>query len=446
VLLVCLVWPKSYTASASVVIDVKSPDPIAGMIIPGLNAPAYMTTQLEVVRSDRVARSVVKALKLDEVPQVREDWMEATEGKGDMVAWLAEGIVRKLDVVPSRETNVINISYSARDPNFAAAMTNAFMKAYIEVTAELRSEPARQYATMFEGQSKTLREQLEKAQSRLSAFQTANGLLDTNERFDVENARLNELSTQLVTIQAMAAESASRKAQSGANATEVLNNPVVANLKAELARQDSRYKELSARYGSAHPQVQEAQATVTDLRAKVEIETSRVTSSLSINNSVNVSREAQVRAALDAQRQKLLKLKELRDQASVLTRDVENAQRAYDQVQQRFSQTTLESQSTQTNVSPLKVATPPVLPSSPKVLINVIVGLLLGTSLAVGACLFAESRDRRVRNPHDVADRLRLPVMATIPRHDVPNMVMRPRQAKLAMRRKALPELPKPSP
>ncbi|MBL3200653.1 chain length determinant protein EpsF, partial [Klebsiella pneumoniae] len=72
-----------------------------------------------------------------------------------------------------------------------------------------------QYASWFAGQSKALREGLEKAQSKLSAFQQESGIVATDERLDIENARLAELSSQYTAIQAQRSDSSSRQAQVG---------------------------------------------------------------------------------------------------------------------------------------------------------------------------------------------------------------------------------------
>lgn len=48
--------PKKYTASAAVLVDVKSPDPIAGMVFPAMMTPGYMATQMDLIQSERVAR------------------------------------------------------------------------------------------------------------------------------------------------------------------------------------------------------------------------------------------------------------------------------------------------------------------------------------------------------------------------------------------------------
>src|SRR5678815_4183313 len=79
---ISLLLPKQYSATSAVVIDVRSPDPVAGMIMPGLATPAYMATQVDIITSDRVAQRVVKLLRMDESPVIREQWMDATDGEG----------------------------------------------------------------------------------------------------------------------------------------------------------------------------------------------------------------------------------------------------------------------------------------------------------------------------------------------------------------------------
>ncbi|MDP2707232.1 MAG: Wzz/FepE/Etk N-terminal domain-containing protein, partial [Burkholderiales bacterium] len=64
-LVVSLILPKEYTATTSVVVDVKSPDPIIGMMLPGMTTPGYMATQIDIIQSDRVAQRVVTLLKFD---------------------------------------------------------------------------------------------------------------------------------------------------------------------------------------------------------------------------------------------------------------------------------------------------------------------------------------------------------------------------------------------
>lgn len=415
---ISLLLPKQYTAVASVVIDAK-PDPVSAMMYPGMASPGYMATQVDVIQSDRVALKVVRNLKLNESPQIREQWMSETKGQGSIENWLSETFQKNLEVRPARESSVLHVSYRAPDPRFAAGLANAFVQAYVDTSLELRVDPARQYSSFFDIRVKEAREKLEAAQTSLSGFQSEKGIIANDERFDIETSRLNELSTQLVVMQSATADSSSRQAQAqGASAErmqEVLGNPVVSGLKADVSRAEARLQELNSRLGESHPQVVEAKASIAELRVKMDAEIKRVTGGVTVSNTINRQREADIRASLDAQRIKVIKMKAMRDEGQVLIRELENAQRAYDAIQARRNQTNLESQTTQSNVSVLTQATPPLQPSGPKVLLNTFLSVFLGLMLAIGAVFMLEMLDRRVRAPEDVVQTLGLPLIGVMP-------------------------------
>ncbi len=415
---VTLLLPKQYTGTASLVIDVK-PDPVS-LMTTGAMVPGFMATQVDIIQSERVALRAIRDLKLTESPQIREQWQQATGGQGTVEQWLVDLLQRRLDVRPSRESNVIVIAYKAPDPNFAATLANAFAQAYIATTLELRVNPAKQYATFFDAQSKDAREALERAQGKVSVFQREKGIIATDERLDVENARLNELSSQLVQMQAIASESGSRQTQaqggSGDRMQEVLGNPLISNMKGDLTRWEVKLQELNSKLGDNHPQVVEAKANIAELRSKIDSETRRVTGGVSVTNTINRQREAQVSKELDAQRAKVLRMKAVRDEGQVLVQEVANAQRAYDAVMGRLTQTSLESQTTQSYVNILGTAAPPTGPSSPNIVLNTALAIFIGLLLALGAVLVLELLDRRVRAPEDVVASLGLPVIGYMPK------------------------------
>jgi polysaccharide biosynthesis transport protein len=418
-LVVSLLLPKQYKAVASVVVDFK-PDPVSAVVYGGMASPGFMATQVDIIQSERVAQRVVRNLKLNENPQVRQQWLEEANGEGTIESWLATVFQKQMDVVPSRESSVINVSYKAPDPRFAAGLANAFVQAYIDTSLELRVDPARQYSAFFDTRAKEAREALERAQTKISTFQKDNGITATDERLDVESARLNELSSQLTALQAIAAESSSRQAQAqsvqGDKMQEVLNNAIVGQLKADINRGEARLKELNTRFGDSHPQVVETRANLSELRSRLESETTKVTGGVTVSNTINRQREAEIRGSLEAQRAKVLQLKAVRDEGMVLQRDMENAQRTYDAVLQRFTQASLESQTTQSNVNMLTQATPPLEPSSPRIVLNTLLAVFVGTLLAVGTALVLELMDRRIRGLDDAVTALGLPVIGVMPK------------------------------
>jgi chain length determinant protein EpsF len=414
---ISLVLPKQYSASTSVLVDVKSGDPIYGGLMQAQMLPGYMATQVDIIASDRVSQRVVKMLGFDKSPEALAQWQDEGQGKGTVVGFFAEALQKKLDVKPSRESSVINIGFSGTDPKFAAAVANAYARAYIDTNLELKVEPAKEFAAWFGERSKQLRDNLEAAQARLSAFQREKGIVATDDRLDVENARYAELSSQLTNVQAQRADSASRQRQaSGQMATspDVINSPVIQALRSDVARQDAKLKEMAGQLGQNHPQYQRTQAELEALKAKLDSEMRQVASSVGTSNTVNQQREAALRTALEAQKSKVLELRALRDEASVLLKDVETAQRAYDLVGQRLSQTNLESQAQQTNLVVLTPAEPPIKHSGPKVLLNTVLACFLGGLLGVGVALLLELSNRRIRSSEDLIEALGAPVFAVL--------------------------------
>ena len=417
-LVVSLLLPERFTASTSVLVDVKSSDPIMGALLPAQMLPGYMATQIDIVTSDRVAERVVKLLKLDQVPAIQRDWRGDNNGQGTISQWLAVFLKKHLDVRPARESSVINIEFSGTDPRFAAAVADAFARAYIETNLELKVDPARQFAEWFDDRNKQLRDNLEKAQTRLSSFQREQGIVASDERIDVETARLNELSSQLTAIQAARVESQSRQKQAGTgNETlpEVLQNPLIAGLKSDIARSEAQLEDMRTRLGKNHPDFIKTESQINSLRERLTLETRRIASSLGTADQVNVQREAEIRASLERQKKKVLELKTQRDELAVMQRDVENAQRVYDLTTQRLAQTNLESQARQTNIVVLTPAQPPIEPSSPKLLLNSLIAVFLGLLLGVGTALMLELMDQRVRGAEGLSQLIPAPFLGSIP-------------------------------
>jgi len=403
---------KEYSAIATLMVDSKSKDPFTGQLVPSQMFPGYMATQVDVIKSKAVGLKVVDSLKLAGAPGTREQFMAATEGKGDIRNWLADLLLKKLEVEPSRESSIIQISFDAADPQFAAAIANAFAKSYIEANLEFRVEPAKQTAAWFDNQIVQLRSNLEKAQENLSNFQREQGIVETEERMDVESRKMAELSSQMIAAKSASYDSTSRIGQSSA-LPEVINNPVVQGLKAQVAQGESKLAELAKRVGKNHPQYQSLDAELQILREKLASEIRTAISGVRATASVARQRESSLDTAYEEQKKRVLGQKKQREQLMLLVGEVQNAQRIYDGALQRYGQTRMEAQSTQTDITILNPAIPPTSSSKPRVFLNVVLAAFLGTMLGIVMAFMMEMLDRRMRSAYDIAG-LGIPVLGEL--------------------------------
>ncbi len=416
-LVVSLLLPKTYEATSSLVMNYKGVDPLTGLALPGQLLPGYTATQIDIISSKNVALRVVDQLKLAESPAVIAQFNESTGGQGTVRDWLADLLLKKLDIVPAKESSVLNVTFKASDPQFAAAVANAFADEYMKLNVQLKVEPMKKATSYFNAQLKLLRDNLEVAQSKLSKYQQEHGIVSVDNRLDVESMRLNDLSAQLVAAQSQAMEASSRQSVahgSGSASPDVTASPVVQNLRINLAQQESKLAELGQRLGRNHPQYQSAAAEVARMRASLNEQSALVATSVSNNANVFAQREAALRSALAEQKAKVLQLNRQRDEMNVLNKDVESAQRAFDNASQRSSQTRIEGGSDQSDVSVLNPAVAPIEPSGPRVVLNTVLSLLLGSMLGIGIAMLSEMFDRRVRSESDLAEVAHIPVLATI--------------------------------
>jgi chain length determinant protein EpsF len=391
--------PKRYSADASLVFDVK-PDPILG----AMATPAYLATQVEIFRSDKVAARAVQMLGVDKSPTAVQQWREDTKAKIPLERYYAGLLQKGLTVDPARNSNVIDVSFVSADPAFAAAAANAFSRAYIDISIEMKVEPARQYAGWFEDQSKTLRANLEAAQARLSKFQQEKGITVSTERVSLEDARLDALNSQLAAAQSERVDAATRQRNSGSELSpDVQQSSAVQNLKGQLSTAESKLSEISSIVGANHPQRQQLEAQIGTLRQQLAAEMRRVSGGSSVINRASNQKVEELRAMAESQKRQVLALRAERDQISVLQRDVETAQRAYESVSQRMTQLTLESQTTQANVRVLSAAVEPLVPTSPKVVVAIVGSVLGGLIFGGVVALLLELLNRRVRAPEDLA-------------------------------------------
>ena len=415
VVLVTLILPKEYVATASVVVQGKA-DPLSNSAAYPALLPSDIATQVDIIESHRVAQRAVKLLKLDESQEMKDKWQR--QGKGDLVGWIADLLQKKVTVVPSKESDVIGISAKWGDAKFAADLANAWAAAYIDTNIELKVDSAKQYASWFNDQSRTLRADLEAKEKRLADFQNAAGIVATDDKFDVENARLQELSTELVAIQSQRQQSQSRQRQARGDAEslpEVLQSPVIANLKASLAVAEAKRRDMATNYGKNYPDYKDVEAQIAGLHERIAQESERIAASIGGTAQIDVRREDDVKAALEAQKQRILDLKRQHDQVADYQNDVTMAQKNLDAVSQRLAQSSLESQAQQTNIELLAPAAVPTEASSPKLILNVLFGLFVGVVCGVGAALLRELTDRRVRDGDELLQLLGVPILGRIP-------------------------------
>lgn len=417
VLAMVAIWtamsPKNYSASSSLLFDEPSVDPVQGTQTTSQDSVVgLLSTQSDVITSVAVADNVVRSLGLA-TPEVVAQWQAVTGGTGDVNAWYGRQLLSKLLISPDKASRVLRVQYVSTDPNFAALMANAFATSYLDTRLKLRTDPARTYSRWFQDRTTEVRENLEKAQARLTAFKRETGIVDTGTA-DAELARLGELSNQLTSAEAASAALSSRAGNNVTQSSDVQLSPLVQSLRSQIAAKDAQVSLMKTSLGPNHPDLIAIRAELAELRSKLASEIGTTTQSIRIASNAANSTEGELRQKLDTQRGRMLSLSADNAQLDVLQRDVDTAKAAYDAVAARLQTMRLQSVAPETNVRQLDSATPPLLPFSPNVPLRMLLGLVLGVFLAISVGLGLELWRPRVRTANGAEGISGVPVLATV--------------------------------
>ena len=106
---------------------------------------------------------------------------------------VARSLLGGLKVEPKFQTRIVAISYTATSPQVAALIANRFAEAYIDKSLEMMTDPAQRTKQWFDNQLKVLRAKYEEAQAKLTAYQQETGIVVTDERMDLEDSRLAQI-------------------------------------------------------------------------------------------------------------------------------------------------------------------------------------------------------------------------------------------------------------
>ena len=409
-LLLVVFSPRSYDATAQVLVNVRAPETVGSQSLQDQLAPDYLSTQVDILRSRRVALRVAKALNLDSAPSVRRAFTESDATSFE--DYVVEIVQRGLTVAPAAASRVISLTYTARDPQLAASAANAYAEAYRTVTLQLQAEPARQSAEWYDGQARAVQAQLLAAQQALSARQRTLAVAADADQTDSDVNRLNNLSGQLAAAQA---QQAALHARAGGGALpDIVASPVVQGLQADLAKLQAQRAQLASYAGPNNIDLIQLDRQIGGLQGKLDEQRALVARSATAAASQGVSGVAQLSGAVAAQRQRTIAARSNRDELGPLQEQVTNLKQTYEQIMARRAQLGILSEGSQTNVALLSAASPPSRPAWPKPLLLLAIGILLGGVAGAALAVVLELIDQRLRAPDDIEAWLGIPNLGAI--------------------------------
>lgn len=409
-LLWVVIAPSRYTAAAQVLVDVRAPGTVNITGDPGVAPqlqPDYVATQVDVIRSRRVAMGAVDKLGILGDPDAMAQFRESNTAS-DPRTYFAQKLANDVRVVPAEGSRVVTIAYTTRSPQLASNVANAFADAYREVSVQLQREPALQAADDFKARLANVAKQLSDAQATLSARRAALGITATAaEGSDAEETRLIALSQQLAAAQAAQATENQRGA--GGALPEALTSPVVQELQSEIAKVEAQRNQLATFAGPNNVDYRQLTERLSALRSQLGQARALVARGAATTSSRATASVRQLQGDIAAQRARVIANQRSRGGILALEENVSNLKQTYEALVARQSQSNLLGATDQSNVVVLARAGIPTSPAGLPNLLKLIAGLLLGLLFGGMLAIVAELFDHRLRQPEDATTWLGIP-------------------------------------
>ena len=323
----------------------------------------------------------------------------------------------------------MEIDFQSIDPQRAATIANAIADAYVVDSLEAKYQSSRRAATWLQDRLKELRAQASDAERAVVEYKANNNIVDTGGRL-LNEQQLAELNSALTSAQAVRAEAEARAQrveailqavdQKGISAetatvTDTLHNDVITRLRQQYLDLAERESDWAARYGPTHMAVVNLRNQMLEIRRSIADELKRIAETYRSDLDIAKSHEEAVKQDLA----NLVTQSNQTSQAQVTLHELDANSQSYRALTDNFLQLYMVSVQQQsfpvTESRLITEASPPLNPSSPKLLLVMAIAVFGGCALAFAAATFRELADRVIRIESQIENALGLECLAAAP-------------------------------
>jgi succinoglycan biosynthesis transport protein ExoP len=442
VLLTSLATPR-YTANSSVQINDQSDRVISDKedmtsAAMGWDTERFLKTQLDVLRSRGLAIRVAQKLKLFGNPGFYHGMgVEPPAGGADArsVRELTIGLLRNnMDVNLPADSRIATISFRSADPGLAAQIANAFSQEFIQSNLQRKFDSST-YARQFVAkQLADTRDRLEASERALNGYARQAGLIRTRDAMSsdskdggssagggsVTTTSLLQLNEAANTARAQRIAAQGRWSAVNSvpllSSKEVLGDSTMQALLTQRATLETKLQETRTSHLDDYPGIAEIKAQLASVNRQLEATANNVRAGIRADYTAAASSESALAAEVNSLKGATLAEQDRSVQYNLLAREADTNRTIYDGLLQRYKELNATAGVSSSNIAIIDQAEPPLSPSSPNLLRNIGLGLLVGVGLSALFVFLAIQLDDTVRVPEDIERKLNLPLLGVIPR------------------------------
>lgn len=349
-------------------------------------------------------------------------------GRDERQRFAGEILARNLAVNPTRLSSLVEIAFTSPNAALSARVANAWAENFIQINLERKVQATSYGRNLLKRQLALQKEQLDNSQRQLVTYASQQQIINlpaqaggdgktTSERSIVADdlAAFNAALSQATTDRLQAEARYSQAGRGGAS-TEALRNIAINSLRQRRAELGADYQRLMVQFEPGYPAARAIRSQINELDRSITREEGRVSNSLEADYREARERESALRNKVDQLKIGYLDLRRRSIQYNIYQQEVDTNRALYDGLLQRFKEIGVAGGVGVNNISVVDPADVPQRPSSPRLLINLLISLLAGLGLGTLIALGLEQMDETIADPEEVSRRLGLPLLGSVPK------------------------------
>ncbi len=335
---------------------------------------------------------------------------------------LLDELTSKVQVTNDGRSYTIYVSFTGMDPDFAAAVANAYAEAYISYQVDLQTTATRRVSDWLGTRLVSMRNELERSEHAATSFREKSGIVKSNGT-TLLSQQIAGLNAELARLRAQRAGAAARlataldllKKNNGMALAEVLSSPTIQQLRTEEATLNRTLSGISKSGAVKNPQIPQLTSQLQMLQSQIDDEVGKIIDSLRNETEVNRRQQAGLEASLLQLQSDMSAANEAIVQADQLDREASANRTIYESYLTRYKQTIEQDGIAMAEARIISRAVPSEAPSSPSLPTWLLAGLAFGLAAATVASLLLETRARFLRRPDPLESTAGIPVIGRIP-------------------------------
>ncbi len=464
----CVFMTRRYTATSVIQLEKSASDSMgldslmgaaSGGASDALSVNIDLQTQASILQSEGLALKVVKELALEKnadfephfsllgwalglvSPQgVADPPQLALEDSPNRRRRVLQVFQNNLKVKVTAGTRLLEVEYTNRDPKVAAAVVNHLVQALIDYTFQTKFTATNQVSQWLEGQLGDLRKQSEELQAKVVALQQGSGIFGIGgtdpqgkpviyspviDRLEQSTAQLSQAQMNRVLKAAVAeiAKTGNAELISQLSGTSLgwASSPggtsslmLIQNLRLQQATLQAQIDQDASQFGAAYPKLIEERASLKGVEQSLQDEVGRI--AMRAQNDLEIASKAEEGAlsAYAIDRSDAEKLNDKSIEYAILSKEADQSQELYQDLLKRLKEAGILEGLHSSNVTIVDRASPPALPTKPKVPLYLALGAGLGILLGCCFALLVDAVDNKIQGSEEI-EASEMPLLGIVP-------------------------------